>query len=176
MFMTDMLMLKKSLANKGFTLLEVVIALAIMVIAFAAILAVEGGAINASARAKQLNTVSMLAKNQMVETEFLIEGKTFDEVQKEEAGVFQPPYQDYRWKRTVKELHFPRFSSGSGKGGSTEGATDSSDLISKLITNFFSKAIREVTVTVFWKRGTGEQNYSLSTYWVDLNYEFKFSE
>ncbi len=173
----------------GFTLLEVIIAMAIMVIAFAAILAVEGGAINASARAKQLNVVAMLAKNQMIDTEYLIEGKTFDEVEKEKEGTFESPYQDFRWKRTVKELQFPKILGGLGKPGGSEskengagssssggGDTEMADMITKMITSFFSKALREVTVTVFWKRGKGEQSYALTTFWVDLNYVFKLSE
>src|SRR6478735_4350708 len=95
----------KFLANRalktglqGFTLLEVIIAMAIMTLAFSSILAVEMGSINASARAKQMNIVAMLAKNQMVETEYKIEGKKFDEVKKEESGAFPSPYQDYTWK------------------------------------------------------------------------------
>jgi type II secretion system protein I len=160
---------------QGFTLLEVVIAMAIMTLAFSAILAVEMGSINASARAKQMNVVAMLAKNQMVDTEYKIEGKKFDEVRKEESGTFPSPYQDYRWKTTVKELKFPSIAPGGGKGKANE-ANQSSELLGKLITDFLSKAIREVNVTVFWKKGTAEQSFSLATYWVDLNYEFKLSQ
>ncbi len=181
---------------KGFTLLEVIIAMAIMVIAFASILAVEGGAINASARAKQLNTVAMLARNQMVDMEYKIEGKSFDELEKEESGKFEPPYEDYSWKRTVQELKFPNFSSSFGSAGGTSGgaagqSNDQSsgsssgssntaggmqDLIVKQISSFLSKSIREITVTITWKRGKGEQNYSVGMYWVDLNNDFNFSE
>ncbi len=157
-------------SNQGFTLLEVIIAMAIMAIAFSAILAVEGGAINASARAKQLNVVAMLAKNQMVDSEALIEGKKFEEVQKEQEGAFPAPFQDYRWKRTVKELKFPNFASGA-LGNKNSGNDMMSDMVGKIITNFFSKALRVLTVTVYWKKGKGEQSYSLSTFWVDLNHE-----
>ena len=174
--MTDMSTEQKFLENRGFTLLEVIIAMAIMVLAFASILAVEQGSINASARAKQMNVVGMLAKNQMVETEFKIEGKTFDEVRKEEAGTFPEPYSDYRWTTVVKELKFPKIGTGGGAGGKAEQEGQMTDMLTKLLTNFLSKAIREVTVTVFWKRGKGEQNFALSTYWVDLNYEFKITE
>lgn len=173
--------------TEGFTLLEVIIAMAIMAVAFSAILAVEGGAINASARAKQLNVVAMLAKNQMIDTEYVIEGKKFEEVEKEKSGTFDAPYQEYRWKRTIKEMKFPNLAGGKGKkpdqgnaGSSATGGnnrqTELGDMVGKLITNFFSKAMREVTITVTWTRGKGEQSYSVSTYWVDLNHEFKITE
>lgn len=169
-------LINKQPTEAGFTLLEVIIAMAIMAIAFAAILAVEGGSINASVRAKQMNIVAMLARNQMVDTEYKIEGKTFDEVQKEEEGKFDEPYQDYRWKRVIKEIQFPKISTGSEKSQSDSGQSEMAGMITKLMTSFLSKAIREVSVTIFWKYGKTEQSYALSTYWVDLNYEFKFSE
>jgi hypothetical protein len=121
-----------------------------------------------------MNIVGMLARNQMIDTEYKIEGKTFDEVRKDESGTFPSPYQDYRWKTVIKELKFPALISG-GKG-SDSGQNQATELLTKLTTNFLSKAIRQVTVTIFWKRGTAEQSFSLSTYWVDLNYEFKLSE
>lgn len=168
---------------EGFTLLEVIIAMAIMVIAFASILTVESGSLNASARAKQMNIVAMLAKNKMVETEYEIEGKTFDEVAKESSGSFDAPYQDFSWQTTIKEMTFPNLGLGQGspEGERTSNTQDSAGsematMMAKLVTKFFSKSIREVTVNILWKRGSGEQRYSVSTYWVDLNHEFELSE
>lgn len=162
----------------GFTLLETIIAMAIMVLALASILSVESNSINASARARQMNIVAMLAKDKMVETEYAIEGKTFDEVKKEEGGSFDAPYQEIRWKTTIKELEFPNLAVTGRKseGGSGGGTTDAAETLTKLLTKFFSKAMREVTVTVIWTRGTGEQSFSLSTYWVNLNHEFELTE
>lgn len=169
--------------QEGFTLLEVIIAMAIMVIAFTSILTVESGSLNASARAKQMNIVAMLAKNKMVETEYEIEGKTFDEVSKESSGSFDPPYQDFSWQTTIKEVTFPNLALGQGspEGGKSSNSQDSAGsemvtMMTKLVTKFFSKSIREVTVNISWKRGSGEQRYSVSTYWVDLNHEFELSE
>jgi type II secretion system protein I len=78
---------------QGFTLLEVLIAMAIMALALSSILSVESGSINASARAKQMNIVAMLVKNQMIKTEYEIEGKSFDEVEKEKSEAFEAPYE-----------------------------------------------------------------------------------
>jgi hypothetical protein len=44
------------------------------------------------------------------------------------------------------------------------------------MSSYLSKAIREVTVTITWQRGSGTQNFSVSTYWVNLNHEFSLSE
>lgn len=159
--------------NGGFTLLEVIIALAIMVMAFGSILAVEMGSINASARAKQMNIVAMLAKNKMIDTEFKFQGKTFSEVKKEEEGVFEDPYQDYRWKAVIKELHFPNIGGAASQNGSQD---QMGAMLVKTVSNFLSKAIREVDVTVIWKKSSAEQTFTLSTYWVDLNYELQIQQ
>ncbi|MEO5970980.1 MAG: prepilin-type N-terminal cleavage/methylation domain-containing protein [Bdellovibrionia bacterium] len=170
-------------ADSGFTLLEVVIAMAIMAICFGSILAVEGGAINASTRAKQMGAVATLARNQMIETEYKIEGKKFEEVKKEDQGVFKEPYQDYSWKRVIKEVTLPNITSmlsGGNKGRDSSSAKDgpnqNAEMLGKLLTKFLSKALREVTVTILWKKGGNQLNYSVSTYWVDLNYEFSTTE
>lgn len=176
--------------QSGFTLLEVIIALAIMALAFASILAVESGSINASARAKQMNIVGMLARNMMIETEYKIQNKTFDEIQKVEEGNFKEPYQDFHWKTEITEMKFPPLgqalfggskSSDGGGGGASDslsnnGQNQATDLLTKLITNFLSKAIRSVKVTISWKRGKGTQTFSLTEFWVNLNASFNLSE
>jgi prepilin-type N-terminal cleavage/methylation domain-containing protein len=167
----------------GFTLLEVVIAMAIMFIALSAILGVEAGSVNAATRAKQMTVVAMLARNVMVDTEMKVEGKTFEEVKKEEGGAFKEPFQDYRWSTVIKEVELPSLTMGgkSGEGGSDSGGGDGdgnevANMMTKLITKFLSKAIREITVSITWKKGKGEQSFAVSQYWVDLNHEFELSE
>ncbi len=167
-------------SESGFTLLETMIALAIMLVAFASILMVESASVNTSAKAKQMNIVGMLAKKAMIEAEQAFEGKTFDEVKKEETTQLQAPFQDYKITRKIKEMKFPNLGVGGGGGSDKDKSGDNSDSstdqLTKLLTNFLSKSIREVSVTITWKKGTGEQNFSLSTYWVDLNHEFELSE
>ncbi|MBC7692457.1 MAG: type II secretion system protein [Methylotenera sp.] len=173
-------------SNSGFTLLETMIAMTIMLMAFASILMVESSSVRTSAKAKQMNVVAMLARNEMVKFENDFEGKPFAEVKKDETGQFKPPFQDYTWVHTVREMKFPAMNM-SGGGGTAKsgtsgdkvdtGGTDQiAELLTKLITQYFSDAIREATVTIKWKRGASEQSFSVSTYWVDLNHEFKFTE
>jgi prepilin-type N-terminal cleavage/methylation domain-containing protein len=169
----------------GFTLLEVIIALTIMVLAFTAILSVESGGITAAEKTHQINVVAMLARNKMIEMEYEIEGKTFDEVKKEDAGTFDA-YPDFRWSTEIKEVKFPNLNlnaanSAAGGGdaakdkGGSQPASDLLTLMTKLITNFLSKSVREVDVSVYWKRPSGEQRFIVSTFWVDLNHEFELS-
>ena len=115
----------------------------------------------------------------MVETEFSLEGKTFEEVPKEKSGTFESPYQDYRWQTKIKELSFPSLlggsGSGSGDGKDAQGANQGADMVAQIISANLSKAIRQVTVTVLWKQGAKEKSFSLSTFWVNLNHELSLS-
>jgi prepilin-type N-terminal cleavage/methylation domain-containing protein len=169
--------------NSGFTLLETLIAVTIMLIAFGAILSIQSNSINSTIRARSVTTVAMLLKDQMVQAELEIQGKTFDEVKKESGESFKPPFQDYRWTRVIKEIEFPtiNFNSPSGKEGSSsnknqEGSGDMIELITKLISQFLTKAVREVTVTIYFNSSGKEMSYSATTYWVDLNHEFQLSQ
>lgn len=162
-------------SQSGFTLLEVLIAMSIMMVSFAAILMVQSTAINSSIKTKQMTIVGMLAKSLMVETERKIEGKTFEEVSKQEKGTFPEPYQDYSWMKDIKEIEFPQITGTKSAEGEGDGTEASTEMLTKLITQFLSKSLREVTITISWKRGAGEQKFSLTTYWVDLNHEFQIT-
>lgn len=165
--------------ESGFTLLETLIAMAIMVVAFSSILMVESGSLDASFRAKQLNIVSMLARNTLIETELLIENKAFSEVKTEESGNYADPYQEFMWKREIKEVEFPSLNTSGGdkqQDNEDPNAKDAGNSIAKLITQFLSKSIREIVVTVSYKKGPGEQKYQIAMYWVNLNNDFSLSQ
>lgn len=164
-----------SRSSEGFTLLEVLIAIMIMAIALGSIIAIQAGSIVATTRAKQMNIVAMLAKNQMIETEFKFRGKTFEAFKKEDGGTFEPPYEMYQWKSVVKEIKFPQIGGMKAQSGGA-GTSDIQEMVTKLTTSFLSKAIREVTVSILWKHSNKEQSFSLTTYWVNLNHEFSLSE
>lgn len=173
--------MRRLLDSRGFTLLEVMIAMTIMLVAFASILSVQSSSLNTSAKARQMNLVGMLAKSALVQTEVEMQGKAFKELGAEESGQFEEPYQEYTWERTIKEVKFPNLSAllssqPSGEAAASEdGNAAMMEQMSKLVTNFLSKALREVTITVKWRKGAGEQKYVVSMYWVDLNSDFQLS-
>ncbi len=178
----------------GFTLLETLIALAIMMVAFASILMTQSSAINSSMKSKQTNTVAMLASRKMAEIEIELEGKSFQEIKEETSPeAFPEPFQDYSWKRVIKEVEFPNIANlaNAGAGGSDESSSGAEaeeaqrsasaasgevERITRLVTKFLSDSIREVTLTISWKKGKGEQSTDISMYWVDLEKEFSLNE
>jgi prepilin-type N-terminal cleavage/methylation domain-containing protein len=169
--------------DRGFTLLEVMIAMAIMLVSFSSILAIQSSSMNSALRSRQIHEVGMLARWAMAQTEVEITGKKFDEITEEISGQFEEPYQDYSWTRKVKEVKMPNLSGiakaaqEANAGADAKSADEDKnsailEQMTKVITNFLSKAVREVTLTVSWKRGATTQKYEIAMYWVDLNSDF----
>jgi general secretion pathway protein I len=119
------LTLKQS--NEGFTLLEVMIALAIMLIAFSSIIAIQSSAMNSALKARQIDEVSVLARNAMIQTEVEISGKKFEDIAAELSGQFEDPFQDYSWTRKIKEVKLPNLSGLAKAAGGDSGNYESSN-------------------------------------------------
>jgi type II secretion system protein I len=168
----------KSSRLSGFTLLEVLIALAIMTVVLTSIFLIQQSSIEATIRAQQMNTVAMLAKNLMIDTELAFQEKAFTDLKDEERGQFPAPHQDYSWERKIKEVKFPNLglSAGSGDGEDSNAENPQAEMLAKLVSNFLSKSLREVSVTISWRKGSGTQSYAVATYWVDLNHAFSITE
>jgi len=166
-------------SNKGFTLLEVLISFAIMAIIISAAILVASGALNATGKARTNSQVAIVAKNVMIETEIELAGTPLKLAKKEESGevIFKNPEQVFIWKREIKEVKFPDLNFGGGQGEDGESKEESplQGKISQTITEFLSKAIREIVITIYWEKGEGQQSFVVTTYWVDLNYEFKIN-
>ncbi len=163
-------------ADAGFSLLEVMIAVSIMTVAFSAIMTSQSGSLLMAVKSRDMNIGGWLAHNKMVDSEHLMEGKPFAEIDKDpKIDTFDEPYARYKWKREIKELKFPEIFQAIGqKADGDGGVPEPVRLMSKAITNFLNKAMREMVITVSWPRGSGEQHVVLSTYLIDYNTEFTF--
>lgn len=76
-------------ARRGFTLLEVMVALAILAMGLVALSDVTGGALRNHVRAGQLDVATLLARGKMVELEERFERVGFRDFDQEEDGTFE---------------------------------------------------------------------------------------
>ncbi|MCE9535464.1 MAG: prepilin-type N-terminal cleavage/methylation domain-containing protein [Nitrospirae bacterium] len=126
--------------ERGFTLLEVLIALGILALALPILLGLRNWDLDLHARAKELTTATVLAQEKLIETEMgmlLPLGETGGEFQSIPLGsqataetTNRPA--DYRWKRIVSPTPLP--------------------------------IVQEVKIQVLWPRGTTEEMVEVSTY------------
>lgn len=152
--------LKKS---SGFTLLEIMVAVAILSISLVALLNFQGNTMIKSGRAERMTEATMLAKMRMAEVELDLEklqkrGEFPEE--KVEDGNFEEPFEKYKWKLTIKSIKLP--APVTGEEGSVEG------LIGRQLTEEIGKTVREVRVEVLWEEMGEEQSINVVTHIVKL--------
>lgn len=129
-------------SERGFTLLEVLIALGILALALPILLGLRNWDLDLHARAKELMTATILAQEKLIETELgalLPVGETGGEFLATPLGSL--PTADitnrpanYRWKRIVSPTQLP--------------------------------TVREIKIQVLWPRGKTDEMVEVSTYVV----------
>ena len=122
---------------RGFTLLEVMVAVSIMAMVLVTLLGLKNRSMQDVALAERITTATMLANRLMTETVVM---DTVASLKKsgqtlEDAGEFaEEEYKDYSWKKSVAPLQIP------------------------------VGQIMEVRVAVLWKEGTREESVDLVSY------------
>ena len=95
--------LKQSKAN-GFTLMEVMIAMAILAIALVAVFQLQSQSISMSTDSRFMTTAALLAQSKMVEVE-----ADASLVNRKEDGDFGPDYPQYTWHLEVADTKHAQF-------------------------------------------------------------------
>jgi len=90
--------------TSGFTLMEVMIAMAILAIALVTIFQSQSQSISMSTDSRFMTTASLLAQSKMVEVEA---ATTLDNQTKD--GDFGPDYPEYTWHLEVGDTQLPQF-------------------------------------------------------------------
>jgi general secretion pathway protein I len=128
--------------ESGFTLLEVLIAIALLAIALPVLLGLRNFDLDLHARAGELTAATLLAQEKMIETELMglyPIGESAGDFSNMPLGT-QPPAQPadrgatYRWKRTISPTPL--------------------------------ESIREVRIQISWPRGAQVETVEVSTYVV----------
>ncbi|MFK7985279.1 MAG: prepilin-type N-terminal cleavage/methylation domain-containing protein [Sandaracinaceae bacterium] len=180
----------------GFTLLEVMVAVAILALAMTAIFSSEAGAIRVGARARHMTTATLLARCKMAEIEeqAIIEG-AYTGVQEdgEDECCEGGEYDGFRCEWNVERVELPDPGLGEDAdllgglagdhAGDTAGAGDiesaltgaaGGDAIGDLAMNaampvlqpLIEEQVRRVTVTVLWGEGESERSFDVSQFIV----------
>lgn len=91
--------------SRGFTLLEVMIALAIVAIALVTLLGLGTRSIETNERLQRITQATLLAQQRMSEIE-LASAKPGTSLQSDE-GTFEEPFAEYRWRVGYEETPLP---------------------------------------------------------------------
>lgn len=151
--------------SRGFTLLEVVLAMTIMASGLMLLVQTWGGSFVRMARAQSSFEVAALLERKMIDYELKYRGKPLTEIKDSEEGEFEG-YPEFIWKMESKKLEFPNLATALY---SNDGGVD--QMTAGLIQSFsetLSEAVKEVTITVTHTApGKKPMDYTLTTYFVD---------
>jgi general secretion pathway protein I len=98
-------MMRRAPQQNGFTLLEVMIALAIISIALISLLSLATSSINVNARLQKITQATLLAQEKMTDVEAKIRKSNTEPP--DEEGEFNEPFVEFRWRTVFEETPFP---------------------------------------------------------------------
>lgn len=91
--------------SDGFTLLEVMIAMAIVSIALVSLLALGNRSIGVNARLQKITQATLLAQEKMTDIE--VRAATGGVQLVEEEGILTEPFAEFRWRTAYEETPLP---------------------------------------------------------------------
>lgn len=187
---------RRPVAVRGFTLLEVMIAMAILAAALTGLVVATSQAIKAENKAKLMATATFLARGKIVDIEDELFEKGFSEFEKELSGGFEDKgFKRFSWRATIDKVELPSneqvqnmvtkanearqalsgqpppsSSSSSSSGSNASGMGPGAGMLSsqfQTIKEVLEQGIRRVTLRVEWFEGKRPQSVVVSYYVTD---------
>lgn len=177
----------------GFTLLEVLIALAILASALTVLIGTMANSGQQAVYADTLTRVTQAARSKMTDLEYEMYAEGFsDDVQRYDGAFDEPGFEQMRWEATVYPVEIPeavkeeligqvnaQLFGGQDSRGALKGNAAFSSMLPMLIgqipemINQIGKKIRRVTLTIYYEFAGQERSLEVTQYVVDQqNSEF----
>ncbi len=175
--------------KKGFTLLEIMIAMAILSISLLALYSSMGNSLRISGQAETTGEATQLARKKMTEIMMSLDEDiargAFPE-EKEEQGTFDKPFEKYKWSYVIKKVEIPVLqppgskpagtvgdpgtsntgSSSAGASGqsTTPGLEGAAANMAQMVTKKISESLRELKLTISWGENDNEEKVVITTH------------
>ena len=171
--------------DRGLTLLEVMVAMAILALSMTSLMASQMASIRATRYAQHITAIAFLAEYQLIEVEYVMrkEGGWVLEDKIYEGNFAQQGWGEIRYKCVVDFLEIPDYSklraakddSDRAKQGESsvyyksagDKAFGALAMVWPMIKQAIERSIRKVKCTGFWKDGSLQNEYTIYTFWAD---------
>lgn len=151
--------------QNGFTLIEVLLATMVLAGALIALTSSWSGTLSSFQRSEKIQIITSLLKSKSAELEIKYSQLGFSEIPESEEGDFGKEFPDLSWTSEVKDLEFPDLT---GLIVQQKGSEDEMTLsMVKQMTEYFSKNIKELKITISWALKKKTAKYSITTYIVN---------
>lgn len=150
--------------DKGFTLLEIIIALTLLSMAYLILLGLQSRSFLLAGRAERLTQANFLAATKMgevqIELEKEIAGGFFPD-DKSESGNFDEPFEAYKWSWQIRKVELPIPETKAGEGSPMA-------MIFGAVAKQISDQVRELKLKIGWEELGKEKSIDVVTHWVKL--------
>lgn len=151
--------------KRGFSLLEVMVAIAILAISLLALIDFQGQNMALAGRSEKYTLGAFLARQKMAEVQIGLEkeiqGGVFPDDRSEE-GDFEKPYGNFHWKYVLRKVELPV------PGGEGEGKSSPMEMMFKMVADQIAQGVREVRLTIVWEELGKEQSFDVVTHVTKL--------
>lgn len=158
--------------NRGFTFIEVLVAMLIFVFAALAAVDIARGSVRATQEAKTLSKASWLLQSVMTELETKLEQDGIDKAcEKKKEGKFEGLYEGFTWITYCTEIDL-KLSQTAAQVAKSNDANEPTkeDQMQKMILDvasaYMSKALRELHAEIYWQQGKTKREVSATTHFV----------
>jgi general secretion pathway protein I len=170
-------------AQAGFTLLEIMVAVAILASTLVVLLEIVTNNIRATNHAKLMSTATFLARTKMSDLEDTVLYQGFTSDTETAKGTFKDEgFSQYRWESVIERIELPTDITQKTQDQARSTSNDAKDPMS-LMTGFLGgmmsafiepiriglqESVRKVTVRVFWdENGRPNQSFEVVQYLTD---------
>jgi general secretion pathway protein I len=168
-------------SDSGFTLLEVMIAVAILALTLTVLLSIVTRNVRATARSRMTTVATFLARGKMVTMEDKIIEKGFQDVEEDDDGDFnEEGFPEFSWESRIEKIELPTDTSQKVQQatGETAQKKDPMQALTGMVGGMMGmfiepirvgleESIRRVTLRVFWNEHRGEQSVEVVMYMTD---------
>ncbi|MFH1810866.1 MAG: type II secretion system protein [Pseudomonadota bacterium] len=158
--------------RQGFTLLEVMIAVAIVALAMGVVIEIETNAIDKTVDTRNYTVATLLARGKILDVQQTLREEGFGDFMKILDGKFEEEgFPEFTWIARVRKVEVPTPTSlGAGGNEPVEGSGGMSmAALAPMVQNLGSvleNAVREIEVRVLWKDGEYDRHISVVTHIV----------
>lgn len=172
----------RAASASGFTLLEVMAAVAILSLTLVVLIGVVTNNVRATAHARLLTTATFLARGKIVSLEDTLIEKGFQDLDETDEGNFADDgFREFSWSTAIEKIQLPTDMAQSAQkaSGDLSQKKDPMQALTGMIGGLMGmfiepvrigleESVRRVTVRVYWiERGRPEQSVDLIMYVTD---------